>query len=117
MKPGELLVPADECARKPADTSRPHERERSHDLAADHARGLSLRLDRGRLCELEGTARGGDGALSGEDLAGGGGLLESRCNVDGVAADERAVRSRAADDDLSGVDADPQGELDAEGAR
>ena len=57
-QPPELLAPADERACEPADSAGPHERERSHDLAAADACGLSLRLDGGRLSELEGTARG-----------------------------------------------------------
>src|SRR5438445_863167 len=113
----ELLLPAHERARQSADPARPHERQGADDLAAAHACCLPLRLDSGRLAELEGAACSRDRTLSGEDLAWSGGLLESSCNIDRIAAHERALRSRAADNDLSGVDADPQCQLVAERAR
>ena len=51
--------------------------------------------------------------LADEDLARRSMLLESRADVDRVAGDERAVRRRV-DDDVAGVDADPQLDLAVE---
>ena len=71
---------------------------------------LALGLNRYRFCELESAAGGGGCPLADEDLARRGGLLDTGRDVHRVAGDEGAALSRAADDDLSGVDADPKRE-------
>ena len=109
-----LLVPADEGPAEAPDATWTHKREPAHEASAFDPFRLPFGLDRLRLRELERTARGCDRPLADKDLAWLGRLLQSRRHVDGVAGDEGAALARLADDDLAGVDADPQRERLAE---
>ena len=53
------------------------------------------------------------GGLADQDVAGGGGLLEAFGEHDGLAGDEGMAAARVAGDDLAGVDADPDLQVDA----
>ena len=104
----ELAITTDEGNGETADSARAHERQGANDGTGDDALGLAFRLQRDRLVELEGTSGRGHRALAGEDRAGLSCLLEASCDVHGVAARERAAFARRSDDDVAGVEADPQ---------
>ena len=110
----EFLIAADERTRKAAHPARPHQRERPHKLSRHNAFRFALRIVRGRLCELKGATRRGDGAFADEDRPGGSSLLQASSNIDRVAADEGASRTSLPDDYIARVDADAQLELPAE---
>ena len=114
LKLSELVVPADEGRSQIAYAARPHERQRTQHATALDSAFLALRLDRGRLRELEGAAHGGDSSLAGQDLAGAGSRLEALRDVHSVAGDERAALARAPDEDIARVDPDPEREPVAE---
>ena len=110
----QLPLPADEGGSQPTHAAGAHEGEGADETPAGDAVGLSLGLDGARLVELEGASHDGNSPLADEDLPGSGSLLEPGADVDRIAGHERAALARAADDDLAGVNADPECELVAE---
>jgi hypothetical protein len=104
----ELTLTPDEGMAKAADAPRPHQRQRADESAAGDPSGLSLRLHRHRLVELEGAADRRRRALADQDLSRLGGLLQPRCHVHRVARHEGAAFTRPPHDDVPGVHADPQ---------
>jgi hypothetical protein len=71
---------------------------------------LALGLHNVRLAEVERVTDERGGALADEHLTGRRRLLQTRCDVHGVAGRERAPLARAVDDDLARVHSDPQRE-------
>ena len=71
--------------------------------------GLAFRLERRQQLDLDRVAHEPVGLCAEQHLAGRGSLLETRRDVDRVAGDERVARAR---DDLAGVDADADLDLD-----
>src|SRR5581483_11744623 len=117
LKLAQLVPAADEDRLEAADATGTHERERAHEPAAGDALRFALRLDRRRLGELERAADSGDGPLPDEDLARRGSLLEARAHVDCIAGHEGASLAWTADDHVTGIHADPEGEALSEQLR
>ena len=77
-----------------------------HDLAVSASRPR----ERQRLLDAHRVAHEAEGPLAEQHVAGPGGLLEPRSDVDRVAGHECLAACAVARDDLAGVDADPQGD-------
>src|SRR5439155_138826 len=107
-EPTELAVTADENAGEAAQAARAHQRQCADHAPAANAGGLALCLDASRVAELECPARSGNRPLAGEDLPRLCRLLEPRCDVDGIAADEGARFTGGPDHDLARVQADAE---------
>ena len=66
----------------------------SHCCPDAHGRGLTLRLDRSRLLEVDGGPGRAIGRLVGQDAVYRGGALQASCRVDDVAGCHALPRAR-----------------------
>ena len=103
------------CSARPVNgvAGRPGDRPEARDLEQairGHRLGLPLRLERLDRLDAHCVAHEAEGRLAEQHVAGAGGLLEPRSDVDRVAGHERLAARAVARDDLAGVDADPQGD-------
>ena len=104
----ELRVAPDEGPRAAAQAARPHQRQRADERLRDHGLRLALRVDLERRPELEGAAHGLGGPRADDDRAGRA-ACSSRAATLTASPVTNELPSRARpDDDLAGVDADPQ---------
>ena len=104
----EFLIAADERTREAPYAARSHEREGAHDATRHNSLWFSLRIDGRRPLELKGAARCGYGSLPNKNRPGSGSLLQTRGDVDRVAANEGTSCTSLPDDHVARVDADPQ---------
>src|SRR5581483_9932262 len=110
----QLAAGGNEHRLQAADPPRAHQRQRTHQFAADDPARLALRLNRRRLGELERPPHGSNRPLARQDFSRSGCLFQPRAHIDRIAGDERAALPGPPHYHIAGVHTDPKRQPPAE---